>query len=496
MHARLRPFLPLVLASLALLLAGCALFSSRHKDPFDLTPFQTGLLPVAQADLTQAEHMPFYRLDLRIDPVAREVKGRARVSVPNTGDRPLQELYFRLYPNILQYAGIMIVDGLTVDDEAAGFTYAAQDTALQLILPRPVPPKQRVEVEISYTLQVPRRDEGYVLFGASQGILSLPVAYPVLALREGAAWKLDIAPPQADAAFSEASFYLVTATVPSGITIAPSGRVVTTTAQSDGSIVWQIASGPSREFAMLLSADYEMASTQAYSTTVTSYFLAGDRDAGLAALEYASASIRIYSDHYGTYPYTYMHIAEAPLTYRGQEYPGLNLLGIDLYRGSRSDLEFLTAHEVAHQWWYNLVGNDPINIPWLDEGLAEYSTFLYYQARFGQSAAERLRSRRWEGPVAYARQNGLEVRVGQPAASFSASNYESMVYAKAALFYDALRANIGESAFDAALREYARKHRWGIVTPTDLLDAIWEVTSLDLYSLYEAWILIGPVAEP
>ena len=495
MRSRFRPVLPLIMAFAVLILAGCALFSSRPAESIDVTPFQAGLLPHAQGDLARAEGMPYYHLDIRIDPTAREVKGRMRVSVPNTSNEPLGELYFRLYPNIVQYAGIMIVDGLTVDGEAAGFAYAAQDSALQLVLPKPLPPKQRVEVEISYTLQVPQRDKSYVLLGASQSILSLPVSYPVLALREGTEWKLDVAPPYADAAFSEASLYLVTATVPSGVTIVSSGRLVTTTTQTDDSVVWQFAAGPSREFAMLLSTDYEMASSQAYSTTVTSYFLPGDRGAGLAALEFATAAIRIYSDHYGAYPYTYMNIAEAPLTFRGQEYPGLNLLGIDLYRGNRADLEFLTAHEVAHQWWYNLVGNDPINTPWLDEGLAEYSAFLYYQARFGQGAAERLRSRRWEGPVAYARQNELEVRVGQPAASFSANNYESMVYAKAALFYDALRTAVGEPAFDAILREFVRSHRWGIVTPGDLLDAVWVVTSLDMYPLYEEWILSGAAGE-
>ena len=44
-------------------------------------------------------------------------------------------------------------------------------------------------------------------------------------------------------------------------------------------------------------------------------------------------------------------------------------------------MEYLIAHETAHQWWYSVIGNDEINEPWLDEALTEYSTILYFEER-------------------------------------------------------------------------------------------------------------------
>ena len=46
--------------------------------------------------------------------------------------------------------------------------------------------------------------------------------------------------------------------------------------------------------------------------------------------------------------------------------------------------ESATAHEVAHQWWYSLVGNDQIDEPWLDEALTQFTTALYFREMYGQ----------------------------------------------------------------------------------------------------------------
>jgi aminopeptidase N len=51
-------------------------------------------------------------------------------------------------------------------------------------------------------------------------------------------------------------------------------------------------------------------------------------------------------------------------------------------------LEVTVAHEVAHQWWYSLVGNDVQTESWLDEALASYSQIVYQEAIHGPAAAE------------------------------------------------------------------------------------------------------------
>ena len=52
-------------------------------------------------------------------------------------------------------------------------------------------------------------------------------------------------------------------------------------------------------------------------------------------------------------------------------------------------LEFVVAHEVAHQWWHGLVGSDSRDHPYVDEALAQYSSILYLEDRYGAARAEK-----------------------------------------------------------------------------------------------------------
>ena len=42
-------------------------------------------------------------------------------------------------------------------------------------------------------------------------------------------------------------------------------------------------------------------------------------------------------------------------------------------------IDSVIVHEIAHQWWYGLVGNNQIRTPWIDEGLAEYCTAVFFE---------------------------------------------------------------------------------------------------------------------
>jgi aminopeptidase N len=59
------------------------------------------------------------------------------------------------------------------------------------------------------------------------------------------------------------------------------------------------------------------------------------------------------------------------------EYPALVMISDNI--GEHISYEEVIVHEVAHQWWYSLVGNDQINYGFLDEGLTEYSTILFFE---------------------------------------------------------------------------------------------------------------------
>ena len=412
------------------------------------------------------------------------------MQVPNTSDEPWDNLLFRLYPMLEHYGGNMVILNVAVDGQPASFQYTAENTAIQIDLSRSLKPNQSAVVDLTWRLEIPTWSDIssiYALFGTSQDMISLPLFYPSLSvympgpvLGTGDWWK-EMGTVRGDAAFNETSLFVVTATLPSDLVPVTSGTLVTTTVISETRVSHVWVTGPSREFVLHMSPDFESATSEAYGTRITSYWLPGDESAGRAALRHAISSLRFYSDIYGPYPYSDMRVAPAPITYRGMEYPQVILLGVELYGRFRERLELIAVHEMAHQWWYQIVHNDPINAPWLDEAIAEYSMKLYMEALRGDDDAEQLQYERWEFPVAGLLEADEDAAIGRTVTDYeSGTQYETIVYGKGALFYDAIRSEIGDRRFKEFLRNYLIEHRYGIVTVEDLANGIGQAGQPDI----------------
>lgn len=439
--------------------------------------------------------IPEYQLTLELDLVDQKLVGRQQTTIPNRTSSDLEEMVFRLYPNLPQYGGEIRIGPVWVDGQRTMTSLRAAGTSLVIPLATPLPPQASTSISLTFDIDIPPQPRGYVLFGESDGIWNLPDAYPLLAVHDdseltgsNSAWHEELAPPQGDAVFAEAALYDVTLTLPPSMTLISTGSVVSEEANEAGQRVYHIVGGPLREFAWLASADYLSAETTASGTTVRSYYLPGDEAAGQSAMHTAAAALRVYGDAFGPYPFGEMTVVEAPLRFYGMEYPGMNLIGIDLYRERREELENRLAHEVAHQWWYAQVGSDQVNTPWLDEGLAEYSTATYYRDVYGQARANTLINQRWLVPYQAAVEEGYDAVVNQPSSAFG-PEYEVIVYGKAALFFDAVRQRLGDATYQAVLQEYLHLYRWRVATPDAFLSVIKSVSGEDMEGLYNHWIL-------
>ncbi|MCO6450474.1 MAG: M1 family metallopeptidase [Caldilineales bacterium] len=439
---------------------------------------------------------PRYDITMRVNPEERKVDGVARVHFKNLSGRPLNDLYFRLYPNLPQLSGGMRLTGVTKLPEryAAGFAFIIDNTAARVTLTEPLPPDESIDLELAYEVTAPQR-EGYVLFGESEGILSLPYSYPMLAAQTGDPtdpWRLDIPPVFGDIAITNPAFYAVTVTVPSAITLVGAGVEISRTESALGLTDHVFVTGPVREFGVTMSDAFESESLDVNGTQINSYYLPVDAASGRAALTDAAGALRAFELLFGPYPFTDLDIVESPTRYLGMEYPGLNYIGLDTYRGQRQTQELLVAHEVSHQWWYGLVGSDPFRYPWLDEGLAEHSSMLYFETVYGPRESDRMRELRWRIPTEWAQANNYDEAVGQEATGFQSENYEILVYAKSALFFDELYKQLGKEKYLSVLRAFIDRYRFKTPTPDDFLAIVQEVGGIDPQPLYEKWILSPP----
>lgn len=350
-------------------------------------------------------------------------------------------------------------------------------------------------MELSWKTTTPQNagDRLYGAFNSEAGLMTLASAYPIVAVVRGGQWDIGWPDPKGDFVNSETALYDVTLRVP-GDWQAVSTGVVTDRQEAGGAQTLRIVSGPQRDFTLAL-AQFQVLSAEVEGTRINSYFRAASAAGGQGALDAAGKALSAFNKRYGPYPLRELDVIEIPAnTFLGVEYPGMIMIAEGLYGGG-PDLELTVAHEVGHQWWYSQVGNDVQLSSWLDEALASYSQIVYQEEYGGAAAAERELNgfrERYQRALA----SGRDAPAQQANSQFR-NNYVLLVYGKAVLFFQALRQQIGDDAFDHFLHDYYATNRYRYVTGADLVMAANQACSCDIQPLYDDWITRAvPLAVP
>lgn len=457
------------------------------------------LLPPARALLPALIALTQYTIGVNVEYARRSFQGHVRVDYTNTEQVPLDRLYFRLFPNGGgPYGnGSLSVSRVSVNGQRAQTALSLHDTVLEVRLRHTLAPGEQVQVALDFTGVISEdfgtpEATGYGIYKHTGSVITLAGWYPVLAVFDEEGWNLDPVFTVGDTVYSDAAFYTVDLTVPGDLVVAATGVEVRRNVLN-GRTRYRFVSGPARDFTLVMSPDFQAVSRAVNGTRVNTYFLPGDEAGGRRALEVAERALQTFNARFGPYPYTELDLVEVPLQgAAGVEYPGLLLLADFLYDEPEDPFFVVaTAHEVAHQWWYNVVGNDVIDEPWLDEALATYSSALYFEETWGEEAYSQIVAG-WEETHANLIAQGKDDLVTRGLPHFEegerADLYGAIVYLKGALFFHTLRQTMGDDAFFRALRQYYREHQFRVATATALLDTFQQVSDQDLSPLYRAWL--------
>lgn len=453
------------------------------------------MAPSAVGDLDRLGAIPRYQIALVYDPATRSIQGDERIVATNRWSSPLTEAYLRLYPNGRQIFGAGRMDLLRVSDDHGDLVSApGLDTSIVRVdLRQPWQPGEAITLTLQYGAQVPNgtgASPSYGLFQESDGTAVLADSFPMLAVYDGAQWHLDQMVAWGDPVFAESALFELAVTVPQGHTVVSSGVRVAAEADPDGTVTYLVRTGPVRELEIVITRPHETLSARVNETYVRSWFRPEHRLGGERALQAAVDSVTVYNRFYGEYPFSELDVVEAPLAgVLGMEYPGLVLLMSSMYADADPwRLRIAAAHEVAHQWWYSVVGNDIFNEPWLDEALATFSSSVYVEAVGGPPVHE-SQLRDWEARWQSTLRAGLRGGITWPATAFSGwVDYSPFVYYRGAQFFQALREDLGDEAFFRGLQRYFQKEKYLIATGTDLRAAFSVASGRDLSSFYSNWL--------
>lgn len=343
-------------------------------------------------------------------------------------------------------------------------TATLQGAALDLALPGQLGPDALAEITLSYTLIIPNASS---FLGQTDRQINLGDWFPRLPVYQpGIGWVIHDQWPIGETQLFTTADYSVRLLLPEEFTVAASAA----SRQEEGWRVYALAGA--RTFTFSFSPSY-LVTTQTMppeelqdarpAVTLLHYGFPNYPKAGAAALETMRRSVSLYSELFGPYPYDTLSMVEGDF-FDGMETDGLFFLGQEYYsyydNTPANYLVALTAHEVSHQWWYSVVGNDQALEPWLDEALATYSELLYYE-RYHPEQVEwwwQYRVRRF-GPGGW-----VDSRV-YDFTDFRA--YINAVYLRGAMFLRDLRAQMGEEPFFAFLKAYAAENAGRIASAPD-----------------------------
>jgi hypothetical protein len=466
--------------------------SSGTDDWDDRSIFRAGLVQGEQDVLEGLPGASVYHLDVSISGDLLSLQGRERVRYTNQEAQPLDAVYFQLFPNMA--SGGSTVSVVSVDGRPTSPIYESGRSTVRVPLAAPLQPGERVVIQMDFEVKVPAGlGGGYGLFGYINDVLVLDGFYPAIPVYDEKGWHAGAVPPNADTTFQDASFYLVRVSAPSTLTLVASGLAVERSVQDANQVV-TFAAGPARDFYIAGSGRFAVVSDTSGETRVNSYAFADRVEGSRAALRTAIGAIKAFSARFGAYPYTEFDVVSTPMQGAyGVEYPGVTGINYALYDPSATVggaaapvmLEGTVAHEAGHQWFYNLVGNDQANEPWLDEAVTQYVTGLYYLDTYGQQG--------WDGNRAgwlsrWGRVNRQPIPIGLPAGDYQAREYGAIVYGRGPLFVEALAKRMGQATFDLFLRDYCQSNKWGIASADSFKLLAEKDCQCDLTTMFEEWV--------
>ena len=445
-----------------------------------------------------------YAIDLAVTPAtASELttfSGTVDLLFVNPTNRNLDAAVFRLYANDPRYGdgGIAMRD-VEVGGVATEPALSVGDTVATVPLGTELAPGEAVTIRYAFDGTVandPAGSYGMFTYSPGSGTLALAHWYPILAgIEPDEDWKVEPVSVNGDPIYSNTSLYDVTITMPPAWKIASSG-VEMATDTSGGETTHRFVTGPSRDFTFVADASLDRITRQVGETEVVSWYNPDDGVGAAAVLAAGVATLEQYEPLLGDYPFAQLDLVEVSVGNgaAGIEFPQLVFIGGDYYDEAPvvapaiSYLESLVVHEVIHQWFYGLVGNDQYAHGFQDESLANYLMSYFYELQYGDD----------EFAVCYLSENEIpylrylfsagDVVTDYPADDYATgSAYVVAAYFKGAVALNAIREAIGDRAFFDGLNRYVADFRFAVATPDDLRAAFEAASGEDLYALWANW---------
>lgn len=449
-----------------------------------------------------------YSLDVTYNEKTHILDGNMVVNYYNFSDNAFSSLLFHLYPNAFREEakskpvsatsedraypngpsyGNITINGVFSEGKELGFEIGGEDlNILSVTLPQELYPDERVKVNIIFEVQLANINHR---LGYGANAVNFGNFYPIVCVYEnGKGWQTDLYCSNGDPFYSEVANYKVRITYSKDFTLASSGVQVNTVEQ-EGKKVTQIEGEKIRDFAFVLCDKFEKLSAKAGNVTINYYYYSDPQP--LLNLQVSSDAVETFSDKFGQYPYSQISIVETGFVHGGMEYPNLVMISDQ----SGGEFDYVIVHEIAHQWWYGVVGSNQVRHAWMDEGLTDYSAMLFFREKkeYNRNFDEMIDSATESYKLfvkLYSNLTGsVDTSMERALSEFDTEpEYTQCTYVKGALMFDTLRETVGDKKFFKALRDYFKNYALKNAEPADMIVSFENSTGYDLEGFFDSWL--------
>lgn len=475
----------LILILILLLLAACG------KPAASPTPVPTATntpelpTPTPEATLPEPvtlqlppppEHPTLYKLDLIFDYYSHFASVTQQIIYTNKSQQALDELLLLVPPrNFENSYDQYSLSGDRVESfrEEGIFTWVKLTSPLQ--------PLELTHINLSFRLYLP---EHQGIYGYTNQQANLSDWYPFIPpFDEKDGW---LAYPRVvdqdniivgESIVNEFSNYEVNLTLtshPELIEVAASAPAQ----GADGKYSYRLEKA--RGFSFSISDSYFEHEIVQDGVTIRSYVFMNEIEQGKQVVDIGAQAMKLFGELWYPYQRELVSIVVGDFLHN-MEMDGLVMISygiFDFYNGNPdTDLTIMTPHELSHMWFYGSIGNNHALEPWLDEALATYSEYLYYE-RYHPDFLDwwwRVRIAK-PAPVGYV-DSDIWIEGGY-------TPYRDAVYLQGVKFLHEIRQTVGEGAFFDALKDYAYTNTYRLATRTDFEAAFARHSNADLTPVF------------
>ena len=423
------------------------------------------------------------------------------VNYVNNSNNTLNEICFFLYPNSFEEIAVsnayydraypngdsfgdIEIESVKIGDKDAEFNIE-NEAILNVTLFSDLFPNENIEINLSYVVTLANV---YHRLGYGDNAVNFGNFYPILCVYDDGFVKNSFA-SNGDPFYSDIANYNVQITFPSNYTLATSGEVLRSTNENSKTTT-EIKGEKLRDFCFVLSTKFEVISKTINDVNVNYYYY--DDENAEEYLTLACEVIEEFSSSFGDYPYKNVNVVKTNFCFGGMEYPNLVYISDEI--ADAETYRYVIVHELAHQWWYSLVGNNEYEEAWLDESLTEYSTALFFERHdyglnyddiiAGADSTYRLFVDVYSNVL-----GDVDESMNRNLGEFETEpEYVNCVYTKGVLMYDSLRKTLGDSKFFKCLKDYFENFRYKNASGADLINSFSSSSHRNLEGYFSSWL--------